>query len=342
MTLMKKKSPPSTPLPPSRSFSASPSSYAPLSSPNMIPVNKCKKSKPKQKKAKNSDEAHVESSRRSRSSIYRGVTRHRGTGRYEAHLWDKNWQHPVQIKKGRQVYLGAFNDELDAARAHDLAALKFWGPETILNFPVEIYREEYEEMQTVSKEEVLASLRRRSNGFARGTSKYRGVARHHKNGRWEARLGKDFGCKYIYLGTYATQEEAAQAYDLAALEYKGPNIVTNFASSVYMHRLQPFMQLLVKPGTEPAQEDLSVMHMEATETIDQTVPNDDLPEISWTFDMDHDFGVYPPLDVPIEDDLQDILNDLNLEDNIEHLFEEFETFGGDESGSDGLSATKDA
>ncbi|KAG1338252.1 ethylene-responsive transcription factor WRI1 [Cocos nucifera] len=309
---MKKKSPPSTPLPPSRSFSASPSSYAPLSSPNMIPVNKCKKSKPKQKKAKNSDEAHVESSRRSRSSIYRGVTRHRGTGRYEAHLWDKNWQHPVQIKKGRQ---GAFNDELDAARAHDLAALKFWGPETILNFPVEIYREEYEEMQTVSKEEVLASLRRRSNGFARGLTPFSSIA---------------------------TQEEAAQAYDLAALEYKGPNIVTNFASSVYMHRLQPFMQLLVKPGTEPAQEDLSVMHMEATETIDQTVPNDDLPEISWTFDMDHDFGVYPPLDVPIEDDLQDILNDLNLEDNIEHLFEEFETFGGDESGSDGLSATKDA
>ncbi|XP_010922928.1 ethylene-responsive transcription factor WRI1 isoform X1 [Elaeis guineensis] len=337
MTLMK-KSPPSTPLPPiSPSSSASPSSYAPLSSPNMIPLNKCKKSKPKHKKAKNSDE----SSRR-RSSIYRGVTRHRGTGRYEAHLWDKHWQHPVQNKKGRQVYLGAFTDELDAARAHDLAALKLWGPETILNFPVEMYREEYKEMQTMSKEEVLASVRRRSNGFARGTSKYRGVARHHKNGRWEARLSQDVGCKYIYLGTYATQEEAAQAYDLAALVHKGPNIVTNFASSVYKHRLQPFMQLLVKPETEPAQEDLGVMQMEATETIDQTMPNYDLPEISWTFDIDHDLGAYPLLDVPIEDDQHDILNDLNFEGNIEHLFEEFETFGGNESGSDGFSASKGA
>ncbi|XP_073114438.1 uncharacterized protein [Elaeis guineensis] len=241
-----------------------------------------------------------------------------------------------------QFHGRAFTDELDAARAHDLAALKLWGPETILNFPVEMYREEYKEMQTMSKEEVLASVRRRSNGFARGTSKYRGVARHHKNGRWEARLSQDVGCKYIYLGTYATQEEAAQAYDLAALVHKGPNIVTNFASSVYKHRLQPFMQLLVKPETEPAQEDLGVMQMEATETIDQTMPNYDLPEISWTFDIDHDLGAYPLLDVPIEDDQHDILNDLNFEGNIEHLFEEFETFGGNESGSDGFSASKGA
>ncbi|KAL6141143.1 hypothetical protein ACLB2K_059434 [Fragaria x ananassa] len=37
-----------------------------------------------------------------RSSIYRGVTRHRWTGRYEAHLWDKNCWNESQNKKGRQ------------------------------------------------------------------------------------------------------------------------------------------------------------------------------------------------------------------------------------------------
>ncbi|GAU25602.1 hypothetical protein TSUD_260360 [Trifolium subterraneum] len=37
-----------------------------------------------------------------RSSIYRGVTRHRWTGRYEAHLWDKNCWNESQSKKGRQ------------------------------------------------------------------------------------------------------------------------------------------------------------------------------------------------------------------------------------------------
>jgi hypothetical protein len=39
--------------------------------------------------------------------------------------------------------------------------------------------EEYERMEQMTREEYLASLRRRSSGFARGVSKYRGVARSH-------------------------------------------------------------------------------------------------------------------------------------------------------------------
>ena len=27
--------------------------------------------------------------------------------------------------------------------------------------------------------------------------------RHHHNGRWEARIGRIFGNKYLYLGTYS-------------------------------------------------------------------------------------------------------------------------------------------
>lgn len=33
-------------------------------------------------------------------------------------------------------YLGAYDDEEAAARAYDLAALKYWGPGTLINFPV--------------------------------------------------------------------------------------------------------------------------------------------------------------------------------------------------------------
>ncbi|KAC9151533.1 hypothetical protein E3N88_46285 [Mikania micrantha] len=65
-----------------------------------------------------------------RSSIYRGVTRHRWTGRYEAHLWDKNTWNQNQNKKGKQgsvISLCAYDDEEAAARAYDLAALKYWG-----------------------------------------------------------------------------------------------------------------------------------------------------------------------------------------------------------------------
>ncbi|XP_061355275.1 AP2-like ethylene-responsive transcription factor At1g16060 [Gastrolobium bilobum] len=174
-----------------------------------------------------------------RSSIYRGVTRHRWTGRYEAHLWDKNCWNESQNKKGRQVYLGAYDDEEAAAHAYDLAALKYWGQETILNFPLSIYQNELKEMEGQSREEYIGSLRRKSSGFSRGVSKYRGVARHHHNGRWEARIGRVFGNKYLYLGTYATQEEAATAYDMAAIEYRGLNAVTNFDLSRYIKWLKP-------------------------------------------------------------------------------------------------------
>ncbi|GKU91456.1 hypothetical protein SLEP1_g5328 [Rubroshorea leprosula] len=219
------------------SSSCSPSSS---SSSDIIPRH-AEKSKPKRaRKIQNPEKYQNADSPPSckRSSMYRGVTRHRWTGRFEAHLWDKSSWNNIQNKKGRQVYLGAYDSEESAARTYDLAALKYWGPETTLNFPLESYTKELEEMDKVSKEEYLASLRRQSSGFSRGVSKYRGVARHHHNGRWEARIGRVFGNKYLYLGTYNTQEEAAAAYDMAALEYRGANAVTNFDISHYIERLR--------------------------------------------------------------------------------------------------------
>ncbi|KAI3792299.1 hypothetical protein L2E82_06174 [Cichorium intybus] len=170
-----------------------------------------------------------------RSSKFRGVSRHRWTGRYEAHLWDKGSWNATQKKKGKQ---GAYDEEESAARAYDLAAIKYWGTSTFTNFQVSDYEKELEIMENTTKEEYLATLRRRSSGFSRGVSKYRGVARHHHNGRWEARIGRVFGNKYLYLGTYSTQEEAAHAYDIAAIEYRGINAVTNFDLSTYIRWLR--------------------------------------------------------------------------------------------------------
>ncbi|GJT77211.1 AP2-like ethylene-responsive transcription factor AIL1 [Tanacetum coccineum] len=123
-----------------------------------------------------------------------------------------------------------YDKEEKAARAYDLAALKYWGPTTHINFPLATYEKELEEMKNMSRQEFVANLRRKSSGFSRGASMYRGVTRHHQHGRWQARIGRVAGNKDLYLGT---QEEAAEAYDIAAIKFRGTSAVTNFDISRY-------------------------------------------------------------------------------------------------------------
>ncbi|KAJ9564181.1 hypothetical protein OSB04_000147 [Centaurea solstitialis] len=164
-----------------------------------------------------------------RTSQYRGVTRHRWTGRYEAHLWDNSCKKEGQSRKGRQ---GGYDMEEKAARAYDLAALKYWGPATHINFPLENYEQEVVEMKNMSRQEYVAHLRRQFFKLPFTPSTWSLASPNRACGREQGSL---FGHIHSHtnLEMSGTQEEAAEAYDVAAIKFRGINAVTNFDISRY-------------------------------------------------------------------------------------------------------------
>ena len=94
------------------------------------------------------------------------------------------------------------------------------------------------QVTTLSRDELVSYLQRRSDRFSQGSSKFRGVWRLKGGGKWASSIHHQH--KKVHLGLYNTELEAAQAFDRAAVRCKGMKAVTNFDVNEYKHELTEF------------------------------------------------------------------------------------------------------
>jgi hypothetical protein len=108
----------------------------------------------------------------------------------------------------RTQHIGYYTAEEDAARAYDWAAVQAHGPGAKRNFPDE----------TISEAPVTVGEQKKQ----RSSSRYIGVSWNKANSLWGVKL------RTQYIGSYASEEGAARAYDFAAVQAHGPGIKRNF------------------------------------------------------------------------------------------------------------------
>ncbi|KAK9808652.1 hypothetical protein WJX72_001315 [[Myrmecia] bisecta] len=162
-----------------------------------------------------------------RSSQFKGVSWCEKGRKWRALLWDGT----------KQRFLGHFLAEEEAARTYDRAIIAIRGSDARTNFALS----EYEEDGSLHPE-IIASLDRNAENWGKrvpatpnksspGTSVFRGVSLNKGSGKWEARI-RERGRNH-YLGSYDVEEEAARAFDLAALALRGVDAQINFPPQDY-------------------------------------------------------------------------------------------------------------
>lgn len=134
----------------------------------------------------------------------------RKTSRFRGVNWHgTKWIAQIALRR-RNTPIGLYDDEETAAIAYDRAALYLLGDRAVLNFPdrgtqpaspVEMHCENWQDFKQTT------------------SSRYTGVQWSDRVGKWRAFIQD--GKKRIHLGDFDIEEDAARAYDRAALRIRG-------------------------------------------------------------------------------------------------------------------------
>jgi hypothetical protein len=113
----------------------------------------------------------------------------------------------------RKQHIGSYASEEDAARAYDCAAVQARGPGAKRNFTGD----------AISELPVTVGEERKK----RSSSRFAGVSWNKSQSSFQAQL-TDPQTKRRHIGYYASEEDAARAYDCAAVQAHGPGAKLNF------------------------------------------------------------------------------------------------------------------
>lgn len=143
----------------------------------------------------------------------------RGVSNFKGVTWQKRtydasrgyWKAQIVVN-GELIYLGKYETDLDAARAYNEAAVKFFGEFAHLND------------LSMPASDLVSTSRRQVN--RQNPSGYKGVTFDKSRAKWVAQLVFK-GVTYLKK-RFDTPKEAAEAYDKMSRHVFGQNAITNF------------------------------------------------------------------------------------------------------------------